>query len=87
MERVVSGNASIWEVQIIKRGDFDLDGSEYSNDDLIGMYYALSDCDTSAHTLTTAQKFAVDFNYDGRIDNHDFDLLIQNYPRVESLIK
>ena len=87
MERVVSGNASIWEVQIIKRGDFDLDGSAYSNDDLVGMYYALSDCDTSAHTLTTAQKFAVDFNYDGRIDNHDFDLLIQNYPRVESLIK
>ena len=86
MGLVVNGHKSIWEVQNTTRGDFDLDGVAFTDDDLVGMYYALWDIEASAPTLSTSQKFAADLNCNGRLDEEDLVKLKEDYPRIGSLI-
>ena len=86
MDLVVNGHKSIWEVQNTSRGDFDLDGVAFTDDDLVGMYYALWDIEASAPTLSTSQKFAADLNCNGRLDEDDLVKLKEDYPRIGSLI-
>ena len=86
MALVVNGHKSIWEVQNTTRGDFDLDGVAFTDDDLVGMYYALWDIEASAPTLSTSQKFAADLNCNGRLDEDDLVKLKEDYPRIGSLI-
>ena len=86
MALVVNGHKSIWEVQNTTRGDFDLDGVAFTDDDLVGMYYALWDIEASAPTLSTSQKFAADLNCNGRLDEDDLVKLKEDYPHIGSLI-
>ncbi len=84
MALVVNGHKSIWEVQNTTRGDFDLDGVAFTDDDLVGMYHILSNIDSSAPTLSTSQKFAADLNFNGKIDEEDCEILEQEYGGINA---
>jgi len=83
MALVVNGLKTIDEVYDIKKGDYDLDGEAYTESDLIAMYHVLSDIDSSAPTLSTAQKFASDLNYNGKVDEEDLNKLVSIYGDIE----
>lgn len=83
MALVVNGLKTIDEVYDIKKGDYDLDGEAFTENDLIAMYHVLSDIDSSAPTLSTSQKFAADLNYNGKVDEDDLNRLISRYGDIE----
>ena len=79
MALVVNGHRTIEEVYDIKKGDYDYDGEAFTESDLIAMYHVLSDIDSSAPIVSTAQKFAADLNYNGKIDADDLTILKKKY--------
>lgn len=79
MALVVNGLKTIDEVYDIKKGDYDLDGEAYTESDIIAMQTSLSDIETNAPKMNTAEKFAADVNYNGKVDSDDLTILIERY--------
>ena len=79
MELVVNGHRTINEVYDIKKGDYDYDGEAFTESDIVAMQTALSDIETNAPKMNTAQKFAADVNYNGKVDSDDLAFLIKRY--------
>lgn len=79
MELVVNGHRTINEVYDIKKGDYDYDGEVFTESDIVAMQTALSDIETNAPKMNTAQKFAADVNYNGKVDSDDLAFLIKRY--------
>ena len=79
MALVVNGHKAIDKIYDIKKGDYDYDGSAFTKKDIILMENCLFDIAINSPKMTTAQKFAADLNYNGKIDNEDYDLVYQMY--------
>ena len=43
------------------------------------MQTSLSDIETNAPKMNTAEKFAADVNYNGKVDSDDLTILIKRY--------
>ena len=79
MALVVNGHRTIEEVYDIKKGDYDYDGEAFTESDIVAMQTSLSDIETNAPKMNTAEKFAADVNYNGKVDSEDFTILIKRY--------
>ncbi len=79
MALVVNGHKTIDEVYDIKKGDYDLDGEAFTESDIVAMQTSLSDIETNAPKMNTAEKFAADVNYNGKVDSDDLTILIKRY--------
>ena len=79
MERIINGHKTIAQVYDVKKGDYDCDGVAFTESDIIAMQTALSDIETNAPKMNTAEKFAADVNYNGKVDSDDLVILIKRY--------
>ncbi len=79
MERIINGHKTIAQVYDVKKGDYDCDGVAFTESDIIAMQTALSDIETNAPKMNTAEKFAADVNYNGKVDSDDLAILIKRY--------
>ncbi len=79
MALVVNGLKTIDEVYDIKKGDYDYDGEAFTESDIVAMQTSLSDIETNAPKMNTAEKFAADVNYNGKVDSDDLTILIKRY--------
>ena len=79
MERIINGHKTIAQVYDVKKGDYDCDGVVFTESDIIAMQTALSDIETNAPKMNTAEKFAADVNYNGKVDSDDLVILIKRY--------
>ena len=79
MALVVNGHKTIDEVYDLQKGDYDYDGEAFTESDIIAMQTSLSDIETNAPKMNTAEKFAADVNYNGKVDSDDLTILIERY--------
>ena len=79
MERIINGHKTIAQVYDVKKGDYDCDGVAFTESDIIAMQTALSDIEINAPKMNTAEKFAADVNYNGKVDSDDLAILIKRY--------